>query len=480
MSSRPRIIVIYALAVSLALLFCASASSAQTGFDEGEADPVKLFERGQDAHASGRLELALSLYEAALKLRPEFPEAEYQLAAALLSLNRLPEAEKAFRRAGELRPGWALPPAALGALLLRSNRFDEAEKFLGRALELDSANAVALIALADLRLRTKAARDVLRLLLERLRSATAREDATASLWAARSSIEGALDERAAAMASFDRALVIDPRNVAARLERAKMRAGVGDYERAIEDARAARRDGAAATDASLLLAKIYAQAGRKDEALSTLDGLDDAARRLPEAVALRNAILVDGAADAGARAALEKILEREPGNAQLLARLGALYRTDDPPRAVEYYRRALAAEPRNAAYATGYGAALVQAGRLADAVAILRQVLAVAPDNYAAHANLATALYELKRFSEALDQYEWVVGAKPELAATYFFIATAHDYLGEYEEALAAYQAFLARADAQKNQLEVEKVNLRLPTLRNQIKRGEGKKRSKS
>ena len=49
-----------------------------------------------------------------------------------------------------------------------------------------------------------------------------------------------------------------------------------------------------------------------------------------------------------------------------------------------------------------------------------------------------------------------------------------------YREALAAYETFLARADAQKNQLEIDKVNLRLPSLRNQIKRGEGPKKKKA
>ncbi|PYT00235.1 MAG: hypothetical protein DMF65_08680, partial [Acidobacteria bacterium] len=66
-----------------------------------------------------------------------------------------------------------------------------------------------------------------------------------------------------------------------------------------------------------------------------------------------------------------------------------------------------------------------------------------------------------------------------ELAVVQFFIATAHDQLGEYEEALDAYEAFLSRADARTNELEIEKVNLRLPSLRKQIKRGEGVKPDK-
>jgi tetratricopeptide (TPR) repeat protein len=122
----------------------------------------------------------------------------------------------------------------------------------------------------------------------------------------------------------------------------------------------------------------------------------------------------------------------------------------------------------------------VQARHFAEAEQVLRQVIAAYPDEYAAHANLALSLYELKRFAEAIPEYEWLAAARPEIAVTYFFIATAHDNLGEYEQALDAYNQFLSRADPTRNKLDIEKVNLRLPTLRDQIKRGQGTKRKKS
>jgi tetratricopeptide (TPR) repeat protein len=161
----------------------------------------------------------------------------------------------------------------------------------------------------------------------------------------------------------------------------------------------------------------------------------------------------------------------------LLARLGSAYRTIDPARSLAFYRRAADLQPGNADYATGFGAALVQARRFSEAVGILRRVIAVEPDHYAAHANLATALNGLKQYSQALSEYEWLLKAKPDLVVAYYFIATAHDYLGEYPQALEAYENFLARADAKTNQLEIEKVKLRLPSLQRQIKLGQGVKR---
>jgi cytochrome c-type biogenesis protein CcmH/NrfG len=177
------------------------------------------------------------------------------------------------------------------------------------------------------------------------------------------------------------------------------------------------------------------------------------------------------------RKALEKLLEKNPRNAALLSRLGASYRTDNPARSLEYYRQAAQIKPASSEYALGYAAALVQARRFPEAAAILRQVVTREPENYAAHANLATALYESKRYSEALPEYEWILAAKPEIVVAHYFIATAHDYLGEYPEALASYEKFLTHADAGTNQLEIDKVKLRLPSLRRQIQLGEGRKK---
>src|SRR6185369_11227906 len=68
-------------------------------FGDSAADPIKLFERGQSAHSRGQLEKAIDFYEQALKVKPDFPEAEFQRGSALASLGRLKEAEAALRLA---------------------------------------------------------------------------------------------------------------------------------------------------------------------------------------------------------------------------------------------------------------------------------------------------------------------------------------------------------------------------------------------
>ena len=469
--------------IFLTLVLCLSAVHAQTNsiVSDDEDDPIKLFQKGQDLHEAGDLKRALELYDQAIKLRPEFPEAEYQRSNALITLNRLPEAEKGLRRSIELQPEWSLPYTTLGKLLVRLGRNDEAEQLLNHALELDEKNTAALVALVDLRLNAKAPREKLQILLADLKRATEREQANAPVWAARGSVELALGDKAAATASLDRALVLDKQMIGALMERTELRAGAGNYEGALADALEARRLSHSSLSSSLLLARIYARAGKVDEAVQTLDSLDETSKHLPEVVALRNSLQKDcGSSTAEENAATEALLKQQPRNATLLVCLGTALRTVDPARSLELYRQAVDVEPGNVRYATGYAAALVQARRFADAVVILRRILAIQPDNFTAHTNLATALYELKQFPEAVAEFTRLLEVKPDLVAAYFFIATAHDYLGEYREALAAYETFLTRADAQKNQLEIDKVNLRLPSLRNQIKRGEGPKKKKA
>lgn len=465
---------------SLATL-CVYPIHAQTTSDGSatDDDPVQLFQQGQDAHEAGELKRAIELYERAIKLRPEFPEAEYQRASALLSLNQLPEAEKGFRRAIELQPEWSLPYAALGKLLVTLDRYDEAEKMLTRAIELDNKNVAALIELAHLRAGMKASHEKLQSILDALKQVTEGGTSNGSTWTARAVVEIALGNTSAAAASLDRALLLNSRDITALQLRAQLRALVSNYEGAIADAVAANL-AAPSVNNSLLLARIYAQAGRKDDAVKTLNALDEASKRLPEVVALRNSLQKDCSnSTVEDRAATEALLNKDPRNATLLSCLGASLRTVDPARSLELYRQAAEIEPANMRYATGYAAALIQARRFAEAVIILRRILAVEPNNFVAHSNLATALYELKQFPDAINEFKWLLATKPDLAVGYYFIATAYDFLGEYQEALAAYESFLARADAKANQLEIDKVNLRLPALRNQIKRGEGSKKGR-
>ncbi|HEX5602961.1 MAG TPA: tetratricopeptide repeat protein [Pyrinomonadaceae bacterium] len=461
------------------LSVCASVSAQVEAFGDDAADPVRLFERGQSAHARGEIEKALAYYEQALKVRPEFPEAEFQRGNALAALGRLDEADAAFRRAISYKKNWSLPYSALGVVLVRQNRDKEAEQSFNQALTVDNKDNVALRMLADLRLRagdTKSALDF-------AKRATANPDAPASAWVALALAEKANGNIAGAKAALEHVLANEPENVAALIERADLLSNEKNFEPAIADLKTAAKLKPADKAVLSRLAYALQQAGKTEEAQAVaksagIETQPAAGANVNGVVGTPEEIEAANNADAGvARKALEKLLEKNPRSAMLLGRLGASYRTDDPARSLDYYRRASEIQPDAPDYALGYAAALVQARRFPEAAGILRKVVKMSPDNYVAHANLATALYEAKRYQEAIPEYEWIVSAKPEVSVVHYFIATSHDYLGEYPEALRSYETFLSVADPKTNQLEIDKVKLRLPTLRRQIQLGEGAKK---
>ena len=123
--------------------------NAQEEVEDNSGEAVALFNQGQDAHEKGDLVAALKFYAEALKIIPEFPEAEYQRGTAFMSLKKHDEAEKAFRHALEIREEWTLPMVQLGSLLVSKNQFPEAEKLLVKAAASDELNFLAFSALTN-------------------------------------------------------------------------------------------------------------------------------------------------------------------------------------------------------------------------------------------------------------------------------------------------------------------------------------------
>ena len=227
----------FLMAAAWLLMSCSSSTAfAQNDDAFGEApDPVRLFERGQNAHARNDLDKALEFYDEAIKVRPEFPEAEFQRANVLVALKRPVDAESGFRRAIELRKDWALPRSALGALLVSLNRDPEAESTLREALRLDAQSNLALRMLANIRLRAGDAKEALKL----AQLATSDKEAPVGTWLLRAIAERKTGDMPTALASLDHVLQIEPLHLSALMERAEIRIGVGDKEHAIEDLKSA-------------------------------------------------------------------------------------------------------------------------------------------------------------------------------------------------------------------------------------------------
>ena len=461
------------------LVFGMAAALANSALSQDEPknptdQAIALFEQGQDEHGKGNFSKAVELYEQATKLLPEFAEAEYQKGNAYLSLGKQQDAEKAFRRAIEIRGDWTLALAALGTVLERRGEYVESEKLLAKTLSLDDSSFPAYSALVELKLKTHAPDDVLKPLLEKVRGFSSRVNATSAVFAVQASLENALGDKSSAKKSIARALALDPNNKTALYLKAGIAVTEGDLVLSQELLRTLEKLDAG-NEAITILRARYLLAGGKDNeaegALKTITAPSQEARELLSRISLSNE---------QSPAALEKALTNNPKDPLLLGKLCSIYRASAPDKALEYCRRALDVDPSNIDLAIGFGAALLQAKKYDDAVTVLRKLGALAPENATIHANLGTALFNLNRYAEAKTEYEWLTSHNPVPPIAYYFLAICHDQLGEYLDAGANYNLFLKNADAKRNHLEIDKVNLRLPILNKQIEQKGGKQKNKS
>ena len=120
---------------------------------------------------------------------------------------------------------------------------------------------------------------------------------------------------------------------------------------------------------------------------------------------------------AEARRHLEQLLERNPGNAWGLDRLGGLeLLSGDPARAERIYLDLLRLQPQRSHY-TNLGLARMFLGRPADAVAAYRKALELAPGHVAVLLNLADAELELGHGSAASALYAQALAGLEEREA---------------------------------------------------------------
>ncbi len=452
----------------LLLLLALMAFAATAQVEETDDDPVAIFNVGQELHERGRLVEAIEQYSKAIELVPEFPEAEYQRGAALMSLGRNDEAERAFRRAIELRPEWTLSLTSLASLLVPKVPA-EAEHMLEKVIKAEPQNSLALSALTELRLNAKAPRAALIPLLDQITSLTeGKVNPTASLWGARAALESALGLKAESRRSLASALAIDPKNRSVLSQAAEFALADGDLLKAKELADRLRGAGGDTVRVKYLGAAIMATEGKTTEALKALSEIPDDRAAIELKLRLK--------ASSASPADLEKLLETDPQNVSLLARLCVSYRRDQPQKALDYCRRASAAEPDNVNHAVGFGAALVQAKQFEAAATLLKRIVTIAPDHATAHANLGSALFQLKRWAEAKVEFRWLTEKQPKEATAYYLLGISHDQLGEYLDALANYQQYVRLADPVRDVTDIEKVKLRLPQVEKLIKEGKGKR----
>ncbi len=436
---------------------------------KAENDPIGFFNKGQDAHSEGDLEKALEFYTKALKSQPIFPEAEYQRGLVYSDLNQHSKAELSFKNAAKMRGDWSLPHLQLGLLYLKQQKFSKSETHLNKTIRIEPNSPLAYSALTELLLVLNADQKRLSTFLAKIRKQTS-VSRTPAILVSQAAVERRLRLYDAAQKSISNALAFDRNNLDALAELCEIYIDQKKFDKAVETSGKILSIKPQSVTGKWLAARAHEGKGDRSQALAVLQSVEKPDERI---AAFHKSLIVS---ETESIESLEKIIENDVQNARALGKLCSLMRVSNPQKALNYCKRALAIDKENINHAIGYGAALVQLKQYAPAVGLFRRLLSHSPENFTIHANLATALFQLNDFEAAKTEYIWITNRRPKLAIAYYFLAITHDRLQEYRDALVGYKKFLSLSDPESNGLEIEKVNLRLPILEGQIKRGQGKK----
>jgi tetratricopeptide (TPR) repeat protein len=113
------------------------------------------------------------------------------------------------------------------------------------------------------------------------------------------------------------------------------------------------------------------------------------------------------------------------------------------PEAIAHYERALRLKPDYPEAHSNLGNALLQVGRIQESIAQCQAALKLEPDYAKAHNNLANALLDAGRLPEAITHYETALRLKPDDPKTHYNFGNACFKAGRVPEAIAQYEAAL-------------------------------------
>ena len=118
----------------------------------------------------------------------------------------------------------------------------------------------------------------------------------------------------------------------------------------------------------------------------------------------------------------------------------ALMNAGRVPEAIDEYRAALRLNPQLVDCRVNLGSALVRSRQLPAALEEFSAALRLDPDNFAAQGDLGNALAQSGRFGEAIDHYREALRIEPGFAEFHFYLGSALAETGRLREAVAEYE----------------------------------------
>ena len=297
----------------------------------------------------------MKLYTAAVSSDPSLFQAYYQRATALLALGRENDAETDLKKVTELEPKFARAHRALGQMWLDRGQTDAAARELAQAAELEPKLTGVRIYYASALLKLGKPEPA----IEQLRAAIELHEATPLAYALLGLAEERVGKQTEAFADYSRAIELDSTNATAHEGRGRLLEAQGEMAKAIEEYSAAYRS-QPSREAAIKLADLHKRAGQLQAAIQLyrrllLEKPDDLASRMEMAGLMAE----NGQADEADKE-IARVVAAKPADAKLLVRAGDFYFKEKPAVAVDYYQKALEANPNENSARVQLGASLVR------------------------------------------------------------------------------------------------------------------------
>lgn len=373
------------------------------------SEAEQLYNSGLDHHRAGRLDQAIALYQQAIAKRPDFFEANLNLAVILHDSGDLEGAIKRYRRVLEIRPNVPEIYNNLGNALRLAKRHKEAVKSLMKAVRLNPDYAEAHNNLGIVLMEIGQPQAALDHFEKALAIRADYPNARLNLGVALMQV-GRWDD---AESALERYLIMEPGNAMAWNELAKVHFARHDYARAIRFLEKALQIDPTCYECLVVMADVFLTQGNMEEAYAWY------------------------------RKATELHPQRSEG---FLGRGNAAQHLERFVEAIHAYETAIQLDPGAVHARNNLGILYAHAGQLKEGVRMTKETLDLLPDIPAFQSN-----------------WLFTLGYQPEVSAEQ--LADAHRNFGKTFENPAIWPAYLRDTEPERR-LRIGYVS---PDFRNHV-----------
>ena len=369
------------------------------------------------------------------------PQAKILLADYYILLQRYEQAAAVLKSLGAGAKPFSPAVLRLAAIERAAGRHDAAKKVLAGLIEREPKNAEALTtqsvwALQDSNLEAAVASG---------RAAAEADPGAAMAHLALGRALAKKGDAVGAIAALKEATRLNPRLAAAQVLLSSLYLASGDRTAAAASANDARRAAPDVPDVRLALARSLLAEGKAGEAEVELKALLAKVPDAQAANALYGLALMARKDPAGARAAFNRALEKDPLLPEALEGLTVLdASTGNTAEAISRMEGLIAKHPKEASLRFISGTAYSAAGQRDKVEKAFLAGLQLDPSNMVAYEVLGRLYTSTGRLDEALKQFEAAAARQPSQVGAATMVATLLEMQGKRDEAQKRYEAIVA------------------------------------